>query len=210
MPRRKPPLLEGALAERTTVDGRRRIQLNQDERDAALHSQMIEGAVALYLDVGGRHTNAEIAEELGISVHQLKNLTCTEEFENCWNDHAADLGRDPRLKATQNAILDLLGSAVYALKEVLEGGSANAKVQAAKMIFDLNGIVKQEMTKSNKKELIDFLTGKSVTISQTNVQVGVPEEYSEALDQYDRAMEGEFREIDNDSDVGNEDNKTQE
>jgi hypothetical protein len=188
-------MLPGALAERTTADGRRRIQLTNDERDEALFHETIEHAVALYLDLRGRHTNQQIADELGISVHQLKNLTCTEEFEACWNENAADLGHDPRLKASQNALLGLLPDAVMAVEDVLANGSSNAKVQAAKMVFDLNGVVKRTMTDSNKKEMIDFLTGKSAVINQTNVQINVPQEFTDTLEHLNRAIDGEFVEV---------------
>lgn len=202
MARRKPPLLDGPLSERTTADGRRRIQLTNEERDEAANLRMIEAAVALYLDVTGRHANQQIANELGISIHQLKNLTCTEAFERCWNENVMEIAHDPRLKATKNALLDLLPLSLVAVKDVLENGTAGAKVQAARMVFDLNGIVKQVSTESDRKELIDFLTDKNLTLQQNNVNVNiVPDEYSEAMDSYDRAVEGEFREV-NDSDVG--------
>lgn len=113
-----------------------------------------------------------------------------------------EISHDPRLKATKNALLDLLPLSLVAIKDVLENGTAGAKVQAARMVFDLNGIVKQVSTESDRKELIDFLTDKNLTLQQNNVNVNiVPDEYLETMDNYGRAVEGEFREVD--SDVGN-------
>ena len=198
MPRRKPPLLDGPLAERATQDGRRRIQLTAAERENARHSQLIEGAVALYLDVSGRHSNQQIAEELGISLHQLKNLTCTEAFESCWNEHVVEINHDPRLKATKEYLLDLLPDSLLAIKDVLNSGSANAKVQAAKLVLSLNGVVQRSNTDSDKKELVDFLKDANIQIQQNNIQMSLPEGYQEAINDYDKAIEGEFKEVEKD------------
>jgi len=67
----------------------------------------------------------------------------------------------------------------------------------------VRSIVKQVSTESDRKELIDFPTDKNLTLQQNNVNLNIiPDEYSEAMDNYGRAVEGEFREVD--SDVGNE------
>jgi hypothetical protein len=193
-------MIDGPLAERTTEDGRRRIQLTAAEREDARNERMIEAAVALYLDVTGRHTNKQIAEDLGISVHQLKNMTCTEEFEKCWNEHVLEINHDPRLKATKEHLMDLLPKSLLALQDVLENGSANAKVQGAKLVLTLNGVVQRNNATSDRKELVDFLAGANVQIQQNNIQMSLPEHYQDAMENFDRAIDGEFVEV---SDVGN-------
>jgi hypothetical protein len=74
-------------------------------------------------------------------------------------------------------------------------------VQAAKLVLSLNGIVQRNQTDSDKKELVEFLKDANVQIQQNTIQMNLPDDYRVAMGDYDRAVDGEFKEI---SDAGNE------
>ena len=93
MARKKLPPPTGALAGRQTKDGRRRLHLNRHERRDLVRSELIEAACAKFLDTTEHHTWKEIAEELGITLDQLKGLTRSEEFEDKYNLMFAELGQ---------------------------------------------------------------------------------------------------------------------
>jgi len=76
----------------------------------------------LYQDLDRKYTQDEIAEKLEITRGQLNNLIRTKEFEDRWNEHFIELGRDPSIKATQAGIAELLPAAFSTLKEAVEEG----------------------------------------------------------------------------------------
>lgn len=198
MPRRQLPRTEGALAERKTSSGQRRLHLNAPEREDFQTQELIEQAVALYLDIYERHSTQEIANALGISVYQLRNLIRSEAFERVYNEHFVELGHDPRLQATRSAMVDLLPLSLQALRDVLTGTSSAAKTQAIKMVWDYVGLVKPNVPDSDRKEAIEFL--KEAGIKVENVNLNLPPEYGHAIERYGQALEGEYRDV---SDVGN-------
>ena len=200
MARRQLPETTGALAERKTATGQRRIHLTTTEREEFQTQEMIEHAVALYLDIYERHSTQEIAEELGISVYQLRNLIRSEAFEKVYNEHFLELGHDPRLQATRSAMVDLLPDSMQALKDVLTGTSNAAKVQAVKLVWDYVGLTKPDIPDSDRKEAIEFLKEEGLKV--VNMNINLPSEYGQALDTYEETMDGTFREV---SDVGNSD-----
>src|SRR5512144_798976 len=101
----KPVEIKRTLNDRLLPDGRRAIKLRSDERTTLQQENMIETAVAMFLDLENEHTWEEIASALGISVPTLKKLTKSQAFIDKYNEHFADLGHDPRLKAGQAALV---------------------------------------------------------------------------------------------------------
>ena len=87
--------------DRRLPDGRRQIQLRAHERRDIQQQRLFEGAAALFLDLDQKHTWRQIADELGISLSKLKDLTKSEEFEDVYNALLADISHDPRYRATQ-------------------------------------------------------------------------------------------------------------
>jgi hypothetical protein len=162
----------GALAERVMPDGRRKIKLNSQERAIFSRSQMIETAVRLFLDIEQDHTWEEIAGELGISILALKDLTKTQEFIDVYDQHFAELGHDPRLRSAQAAIVDLLPLAVRELRELLTDGDVPASVRfrAIEKIIELNGIGPQKGGQMDRHELMEFLKGANINVTQNNIQ----------------------------------------
>jgi hypothetical protein len=165
-------------------DGRgRRVMLTNDERTALRDNQTIEAAVALYLNLEEAKNQSEIAEELGISVRQLKYMTQTEEFKTIYNEHFSELGHDPRLKATKAGLVDLLPLAFTRLTGILRSTDTPATVlmKAIDRVLELNGIQPQEAKVSDRKELAEFLGHAGLQMTQNNFFLNPPDDYQEAL-----------------------------
>ncbi len=89
-------LQEGAIGRGKTPARTRRISLRKSERNALALQEIMEGAVARFLDLERDRSWPQVAEELGISLHQLKELVKTPEFVELYNTPFAELGHDPR------------------------------------------------------------------------------------------------------------------
>ncbi|MEL7589777.1 MAG: hypothetical protein AAGU17_00575 [Anaerolineaceae bacterium] len=185
--------LTGAMASRVMPSGKRAIKLRKDERRELIKQQKVETAVALFLDLNADHSWEEIAEKCGLSLIGLKDLTKTEEFMQVYNAHFAELGHDPRLKATQAALTDLLSPAIRAIREILVSPTApaSAKAKAAFEIIRLNGLEALDPKGTDKTELHEFLRKSGVNIEQMNITL--PPEYLEKG--VAEIVEGQVREI---------------
>jgi len=171
---------KGVLAERFRTDGKRSIRLTATERNEIQHHQLIERAVALFLDVNEAHSRREIAQELGISAAKLSDLTKSEEFMAIYSQYYSELGHDPRLQAVQIAVSDMLPMATKALKEMLldEETPSSTKLQVIKEIFKAAGVSAPESKKSDKAEVVEFLKGAGVNI---DMSVVLPPKFEEAM-----------------------------
>lgn len=169
------------LDERRTADGKRKLMLTQAERAALAQNQLIERAVSFYLDLDEARSQREIANELGLTVRQLKYLTQSEEFKETYEDYFSELGHDPRLKATRAGMTDLLPLAYSRFLGLLESNNTPATVlmKAIEKVFELNGVRPQQSQVSDRKELAEFLGRSGLQLTQININV--PEEYEEAL-----------------------------
>jgi hypothetical protein len=188
-------VVTGALAARIMPDGRRKIKLNNQERAIFSKSQQIETAVRLFLDIEQDHTWDEIGAELGISVMALKDLTKTQEFIDRYDQHFAELGHDPRLRSAQAVIVDLLPLAVRGLRELLTGGEVPASVRfrAIEKIIELNGIGPAKAGQMDRHELMEFLKGTNISLTQNNISAAVPlSPYGTNISAY---VEGRFSDI---------------
>lgn len=176
----------GALAERIMPDGRRKIKLTAGERQMFARNEMIETAVRLFLDVSGDHSWQEIADQLGISVMALKDLTKTQEFIDVYDQHFAELGHDPRLKSAQAAIVDLLPLAVRELRELLTDGDVPASVRfrAIEKVIELNGIGPAKGGAMDRHELMEFLKGTNIQLTQNNIQATIPTPFEGDINAY--------------------------
>lgn len=169
------------LDERRTIDGKRRLMLTQGERTALITNQLIERAVGLYLDLEDARSQREIAQELDITVKQLKYMTQSEEFKAIYEDHFSELGHDPRLKATRAGLVDLLPLAHSRFRGLLESTDTPATVllKAVEKVLELNGVKPQASKISDRKELAEFLGGRDVTLTQVNINM--PDDNAQAL-----------------------------
>lgn len=169
------------LDERRTADNKRRLMLTQAERTALTDHQLIERAVGLYLDLEDARSQREIAQELDLSVKQLKYLTQSEEFKAIYEEYFSELGHDPRLKATRAGLVDLLPLAYTRFRSLLEDTTTPATVtlKAVEKVFELNGVKPQASRISDRKELAEFLQGRDVHLTQINLNV--PDEDAQAL-----------------------------
>lgn len=158
-------------------DGKRRITLRQSERNLALRSRLIEGAAALFLDLEHPRSWPEIATELGITPGQLSDLVKTPEFDAAYNALFADIGHDPRYKAAQTAMADLLPIALRELKLLISGVTTNqaTRLKAIEIVLKMNSLSLEKPAASEKQELAQFLVNNQVVVQN------LPPQYAAAL-----------------------------
>ncbi len=187
----KPEDIPRTLDERRTSDGKRKLMLTQKERDVLARHQLIERAVSLYLDLEDARSQREIAQELDLTVKQLKVLTQSEEFKLIYEEYFSELGHDPRLKATRAGLVDLLPLAYSRFRGILESPQTPATVllKAVEKVLDLNGVKPQSARVSDRKELAEFLGKNKLELTQININID--DEYQEALSE---VIEGSFME----------------
>jgi hypothetical protein len=150
--------------------------LTNEERRVFSRQAQIEHAIAMFLDIEGAHSLAEIAAEMGITVEQLKNLTRGEDFDALWNAHFMDLGHDPRLKAGQAAIADMVAIAARELKRSVTNPRTpeSVRLKAIELIFKYGGIEATKPAQNDKKDLAEFLNKAGVNIGNVNVIAASP------------------------------------
>ena len=184
--------ITGAMAERRMADGRRRLMPTNAEKRVLLRQRKVEHAVALFLDLQHDHSYEEIARELGFTTMALRNMTKAKDFIDCWNEHFVELGHDPRLRATQAALTDLLPMAIREMKQLLVAGTPSVKFAVIKEVIRLNGIDTPKAPHSDTDELKQFLAQNVINVGTVNV--GRPgSEFQNNIDAY---TEGRFRDID--------------
>jgi len=197
------PNTETPLEQRRTTDGRRRITLTTQERKDFERQELIEGAVSLYLDIHTHRTTQDMADELGLTRKQLKDLTHHEDFIAVYNDHFMELGHDPRLMRYREAISDLMPLAYQELEHLLKHRSTkdSTKIRAIFKVFELCGMKPVELKGSDRRELAEFLneTG-TVNLTQINLEAGATlamgAEHKAALQ---RALRGEILDTENET-----------
>jgi hypothetical protein len=185
----------GALDERRLPDGRRKITLRRDERQALQRRQRAEAAAALFLDLEEGRTWAQIADELDISPAQLRDLTKTQAFDRAYNQLFAELGHDPRYRAAQGALGDMLPLAIRELRALLTSPetAGGVKMRAIERVIALNGLNEPEPAMQDRQDMVKFLVEHNIKLSE--VQITVPGEYQEALALPEgEVAEGQYRE----------------
>jgi len=178
--------ITGALAERILPNGKRAIKLRKKEREELQEQRLIESVVAMFLDLETGHSWEEIARELNIPMIRLKDITKSEEFMEVYSQHFAELGHDPRLRASQQAISDMLPSAIRELRTMVTSSSTapTTKLNAIKLIMQYSGVETPKPGMSDRKELREFLKESGINIENVNIQAPpVPMEYREIVDQ---------------------------
>lgn len=152
---------------------KRAIGLKKKERLALQRRKQIEEAIAYFLDIETHLTWQQIADKMGISYQTLVAISKTPEFNDIYAQHYIQIGHDPRLVATQAAIVDLLPVALGELRKILTGDdiSPTAKLGAIKEIIRVSGIESRQTASTDRNELTQFLTQAGVNIEQLNVSV---------------------------------------
>ena len=189
MSKRKVQNVTGALADRTDDNGRRRIKLTKAERQELVRQERAQTAAFLFLDLDQARTWKTIAEEMGLSAHQLRDLTKTEEFDVAYNNLFVELGKDPRYRAAQGALADMLPLAMQRLKTLLTNDRTpeGTRLKAIEKIMSLNGLENLKPQQSDRQELVQFLIAKNINIDA--VGVPLPEMYEEQMEE---VIEAEF------------------
>ena len=177
MTHRRSTIKTGVFEERVDVDGRRQLSLTRMERYALKRQQLAERAAMLFLDLETRRSWPQMAEELGISVHALKDLVKTREFDEAYNLLFPEIGHDPRFRAARGALSDLVPTAVQKLQELLDDPTTpkSTLLKVIERILELNQVDNRGM-QSDRLELMEFLKGMGgVTIENVNI---IPPEYA--------------------------------
>lgn len=204
MPLREVPEPKGAIAQRIKEDGRRRLKLNSEERAELRDALLIDRLVLMILTLDETSLSyEEMAEELGITTAQLKNLTRTEAFQERYNQHFMQLGQDPRVEVTQSRIVELLPQVFLQMEEGLRNPDVpwTAKWNIMEKVLELAGIDKPNLVDNERKEIEEFLLNKSE--SDDSIQIIIPSKYMETMERYqegetidstvdDDIIEGEF------------------
>ena len=165
--------LPGFIKQRSAGHERRSIKLTRDEREAFLYREKVEKCVAMFLDLNRELTWAQIAKELKISVPSLHNLTKSELFNEKYNEYFSELGHDPRIKVSQQALADMVPLAVRTLREILidpEASSA-ARLKAVEQVFRMAGVESISQKQSDKSELQKFLLDRGVKVDNIDVSI---------------------------------------
>lgn len=192
----------GVLAERTTTDGRRQIQLREDERRDFQELELVNKAIALFLDIRSKHTYKEIADELGVGIVKLKELTKTKLFMEKYDEYFGNLGSDPRLKATRGEILDMVSLATEGLRSLISPGTPpTVRLNAIKEVYRLAGLEENSGVGSDRDEAAKFLKNMGVNVEQLNVNVDNP--YARQMEQYasGQYVEGQHETLKNNPDA---------
>jgi hypothetical protein len=185
--------ITGAMAENRMPDGRRKLMLTKVQKKQLLQQRKVEAVVALFLDLEHDHSYEEIARTMGFTTMTLRNMTKTKEFMDCWNEHFIELGHDPRLRATQAALTDMLPMAIREMKQLLLTAPPTVKFAVIKEVIRLNGIDTPKAPHSDTDELKQFLSAQNVNIVGT-MNIGHPgAEYQKNIEAY---QEGRFVDID--------------
>jgi predicted transcriptional regulator len=181
------------IAKRKSTDGRRLIKLNRQERRALKRREICEKACVMFLDLDNIYTYKDIAEELGLTVTNLKRLIKTQEFDDAYSSLLPDIGHDPRYKAARATIADLLPNAIRELKFLLNDPdtAAGVKLRAIEKVMELNGI-DEPTVQSERNEIVNFLLENNVNIEE--MKITVPPEYLAAIKE--PTIDAEFEEID--------------
>ena len=181
-PKLKDAKITGVLAnpERRYEDGRRMIKLRRGEQRELRERALVEGAIALFLDLEGYRTWDQIAEELGVSTSKLRDLTKSDLFDELYNKMFVELGHDPRYLAAQAELSNLLPVALMELKRLLTGEHTppTTRLKAVENVIRWNQLEIKQQQVSNRRELAEFLDEAQTT--QT-VNIIVPPEYEKAM-----------------------------
>jgi hypothetical protein len=191
----EPENVTGVLAERTNSKGRR-VKLTKKERQDFIRLQRAEAAAALFLDLDQALTWPQIAEKLEISLHQLKDISKSPEFDEAWNRLFSELGHDPRYKAAQGALADMLPLAITELRTLVSSSrtAAGTKLKAIEKIIALNGLENLQPTQSDRQDLVEFLTNKNINIGE--VKITLPEQYAGLEDEIQaEVVDADYRDM---------------
>lgn len=175
------------LQDRLDAAGRRRLQLNSRERADLLKKQMAQRVAAMYLDLNEKKSLGQMAEEVGVSVHTLKEITKSKEFEAAYAAQFHEIGNDPRYKAAQAEAVSLLPVAMSKLGSLLTSPDTPPTVvlKAVQEVFGLNKLESADNAVYSRQELVTLLTSAGVPEeSDKPVMVEPEEDYIDAMAKY--------------------------
>lgn len=145
-----------------------------------LKEAIIRRAISMFLDIEGGHTRSDIQDTLGITQRELRTLLKSEEFEEAYNEYFLDMVSHPTIKAVQHQLVEeLLPQAFRELHALISADSENVRMKVIFEIFKLAGIRAVEPSKSQRRDLADFLESKNISL---DINLNVPDQYSDAME----------------------------
>jgi hypothetical protein len=175
-----------------------------------MRAAIIDRAVRHFLDLENDRSREEIAEDLGLSMIQLRYLTSSKEFEERYNEFFFEITNDPTIKAVKHKIVeDLLPKAYRTLDALLSSAATKdtVRLKAALETLKLSGVEPNKNIQHDRRELAKFLADKTVNFNQINVSV--PPDFKEAYEatlpiegEYAEGSAGEDHPLDSGEDTG--------
>jgi hypothetical protein len=159
-----------------------------------LREVVLDGTVKMFLDFNEGVSRKDILERLGMTAVQLRAITSSEDFEQKYNEQFLELRAHPTIRAVQSQIIDeLLPKAYLVFEQILDNVKApsSVRLKAAQEVMAKAGIQALDPQKSNRQELASYLAQNAVNIENVNIQVPIPPEFQEAVDQTE-VIEGEI------------------
>jgi hypothetical protein len=171
--------------ELAVVDGRRHLNLTHDEREALAQRELMERAIALFLDLQQDHTWQEIADSLGLSLSKLKRMTQTGEFQRLYDEALATVGHDPRLQAVKSSLGDLLPAARRRLGTIITSGDDRTAMRAIEKLFTWTG-VEDGVQNEDPAAFANFLQRHGAVLqADVNIlNVNIPPQYQDAFSRF--------------------------
>jgi hypothetical protein len=118
------------------------------------------------------------------------DITKSEEFEKAYDLMFAEIGHDPRYKAAQGAIMDLVTPAIAELRSIIvnRGASPATKVKAIELALKVAKLELKPPEESDRTDIIKWT-------EEHRTEVQIPKEFLDAAQKYglDRIVEGQFQ-----------------
>ncbi len=167
-------------------EGQRHINLTQGERAALAENLLIERAIAMFLDLDQDRTWKQIADELGISMSELKRLTKKPEFQRIYDETTVAIGHDPRIQAVASGMSDLLPLAYRRMRELLTKDDVrdDVRLKAVLEVMKANH-VGEDGGVEDPRELTNFLKANGVRVEGDMIVIaGLPDDYRKAFEKF--------------------------
>lgn len=163
--------------------------------DGNIYSQEIERLSKMYpdlfeaianriaerdLDITQVWREDEIAAECGLNRNALIRLRRSEEFSLAYNRIFGERRRDPRMRATEEKLIEMVPDFVFQLRQLMTTGSPGVKLGALKLYQGVMGFQVDRGGDDNVEEWKKMLAGADIETVNINLFQVAPE-YADAL-----------------------------
>lgn len=175
-------------------------QLDKAERKALLDEKLMRRIAEMFLDLEQRYTHEQMAEILGLKIHQLRRYTSRGEFQEIYNETLAAITGRSRLSVLHDMQAEALVLAYKRHKSILDDEEVSAAIalQAIRLVYDTLRLQRgDESEPDDRRELQEYQKELGIKFSGTTVNV-----YLQALaetEPQDRPAPGEYTIVEGDS-----------